>query len=114
MVIYIMVGYGDMVPITKLGKLITTFWMITCIALVGSPSAVFPGHVLCKTEISLIRFTNDQQENSLHLDSTESTTCENTGNLHKHILPICADVKNFKDKLQMREIFVRDVTQTEE
>ena len=61
-----------------------------------------------------VRFTNDQQENSLHHDSTESTTCENTGNLHKHILPICADVKNFKDKLQMREIFVRDVTQTEE
>ena len=54
MVIYTMVGYGDMVPITKLGKLITTFWMITCIALVDSPSAVFPGHVLCKTEISLV------------------------------------------------------------
>ena len=35
-----------------------------------------------------LRSPTDQQKNNLNLDSTESTKCENTSNLRKHILSI--------------------------
>ena len=47
------VGYGDMVPITRLGKIITIIWMMVCIALVCSFTATVSSQVLGETEISL-------------------------------------------------------------
>ena len=45
------------------------------------------------------RSSNNQLQNNLNLDGTESTIFESTSNLNQYILSACADVKNVKDKL---------------
>ena len=47
------VGYGDVVPITRLGKIIGIIWMMVCIVLKCSFTAVISSQVLGENEISL-------------------------------------------------------------
>ena len=47
------VGYGDMVPITRLGKIIATMWMMVCITTMCSFTAAVSSQVLGESEISL-------------------------------------------------------------